>query len=163
MKIPLFCDVDGTLTDGTVSYPSRERRYHLRDGHSFELLKKHTNIIPHVISGEDDISIVSRFDKLRVSVNVGVPNKYQFVRGVYWINDGYIAISDDIPDMELLEKATIAFCPADAEEEIKNIDGIIVLSRKGGDGCFREAVNMILSDKYIQSKLPNLKVVQQTK
>lgn len=151
MKISMICDVDGVMTDGTVWYPSRERLFHVRDGHGFQLLRERTNITPVIMSGEDDMSIVNRAKKLGVDYWLGVPDKHQFIRGVYSLTGGYIAISDDIPDKELLENATIAFCPADAEDEIKAIDGIIVLNKKGGEGCVREAINMILTQPWIHA------------
>lgn len=149
-------DVDGVMTDGTVSYPSRERRFNLKDGHGIELLTKTTNIEPILMSGEDDASIGERACKLKIGYHLGVPDKYKKLKSIIteynhiFYREKYIAISDDIPDKELLEKASLAFCPADAEEEIKKIDGIIVLSKKGGEGCVREAINMILTQPWIQ-------------
>lgn len=155
--IPLILDVDGCMTDGTVSYPSKERRFNLRDGHGLELLQKRTNIVPFIMSGEADAGITRRAEKLGIKCYLGVKNKYthmsydERLRKVKLANNGsgYIAISDDIPDKELLENATLAFCPADAEDEIKAIDGIIVLSKNGGRGCVREAINMILTQPWI--------------
>lgn len=153
--IPFLIDVDGTQTNGTVAYPNMERCFNLRDGHGIGMLRDKTNIAPIIISGESDQSIRDRGYKLNVVCVLGVANKYKFVSDEL-LESTYIAISDDVPDKELLENATLAFCPADAEDEIKAIDGIIVLTKKGGEGCVREAVNMLLSDRFLQSKLPGL-------
>jgi YrbI family 3-deoxy-D-manno-octulosonate 8-phosphate phosphatase len=159
--IPFFIDVDGVQTDGTVSYPSRERRFSVRDGHGFQIIREKTNIIPTIISGETDDSIVHRCWKLNTTdEHLGVGDKYKYINEnpvlSKLIGNGYIAISDDIPDIKLLQKATLAFCPADAEDEVKAVDGIIVLTKKGGEGCVREAINMILTQPLIRELLPDL-------
>jgi 3-deoxy-D-manno-octulosonate 8-phosphate phosphatase KdsC-like HAD superfamily phosphatase len=46
---------------------------------------------------------------------------------------------------ELLSSVGLAACPADAMDEIKNIPGIIQLKKKGGEGCVREFVELIMS------------------
>ena len=52
-------------------------------------------------------------------------------------------IGDDINDLALLSAVGLAACPADAGMEIKSIFGIRVLSAKGGEGAFREFVDLI--------------------
>jgi YrbI family 3-deoxy-D-manno-octulosonate 8-phosphate phosphatase len=153
--IPFIIDCDGVMTDGTVSYPDMGRRFNLRDGHGIKLLRDKTNIDPIIMSGENDESIKIRAEKLDIYFR-STPNKYRTLNNWYGLDNGYIAISDDIPDLELLQNATLAFCPADAEDEIKAIDGIYVLSKKGGEGCVREAINMILTQPCIQELIPDL-------
>lgn len=147
--IPFLIDADGTQTDGTVIYPGMGRKFNLRDGHGIGILRNRTNVTPVIISGEDDQSIRDRGRKLDVVCVLGVRDKYKFV-SEQLLESIYIAISDDIPDLELLKNATLAFCPADAEEQVKAVDGIIVLTKKGGEGCVREAINMILTQPWIK-------------
>jgi YrbI family 3-deoxy-D-manno-octulosonate 8-phosphate phosphatase len=158
----MIVDADGVMTDGTVSYPNKERWFSVRDGHGFQLLKERTNIVPFIMSGENDQSIKHRANKLQITCSLGVGNKYAEIA---WLVEAkfihehptkYIAISDDVPDLELLQNATLAFCPADAEDEVKSIDGIIVLAKKGGEGCVREAINIILTQPWIQELFPEL-------
>ena len=54
-------------------------------------------------------------------------------------------IGDDINCYELLNLVGSAACPADACEAVRNITGITVLSKKGGEGCVREFVELLLS------------------
>ena len=54
-------------------------------------------------------------------------------------------IGDDVNCVDLLSLVGLAACPADACEQVKNITGIVVLSRKGGDGCVREFCESILN------------------
>ena len=158
-----FFDVDGVMTDGQVSYPSLERSFSVRDGHGISLIDYDTNIYVAIISGENDASIRVRAAKLNVSVH-HAKDKYDFIKQ-YYPKLPYVAISDDIMDIPLLQNAIIAFCPNDAEPEvinvIKNHPYGHVLSRKGGNHCVREAVDYLLSNKYLQDKF-GIKVVQQT-
>lgn len=157
-----YFDTDGVMTDGRVSYPSLERAFSVRDGHGMSLIDSDTNIYVVMMSGEDDASIEARASKLNVPFHP-TRDKYNFAKRHYG-GLPYIAISDDIPDIPLLQNAIIAFCPNDAEPEvintIKNHPHGHVLSRKGGNHCVREAVDYLLNNKYLQEKF-NIKVVQQ--
>ena len=155
--IPFIIDCDGTLTDGTVSYPSMERRFHLRDGHGIQLIEKRTNITPIIMTGEWDDSIRKRCERLGVIYYLDVHNKYDLLvsGGSPGLSRGkYIAISDDTPDLELLQNATVAFCPADAHSEVLRLvdrhENGIILTRKGGDACVREAIDFLLTQARIK-------------
>lgn len=167
--IPFVIDVDGVLTNGKVSYPSMERQFDVRDGHGFQLLRERTNILPIVMSGEADESIRERCKKLGVDCYLGVENKLTVLNWLHSVEEldlsnGYIAMSDDVPDMQLLYSATICFCPADADYKIKSLvtahSGGEVIPATGGDKAFREAVNMILVDRLIQSRFKDVQLIK---
>ena len=50
----------------------------------------------------------------------------------------YIAIGDDVWDIDMLRNATMAFCPSDAFSIVREIDHINVLETKGGQGVIAE-------------------------
>ena len=54
-------------------------------------------------------------------------------------------IGDDINDLDLLQAVGMSACPANAVDAVKNIPGILLLHRKGGDGAVRELCERILS------------------
>ena len=56
-------------------------------------------------------------------------------------------VGDDVNDLDLLQHAGIAACPANAIPEVKAVPGIIHLAQKGGDGAIRELCEMILAAK----------------
>jgi len=56
-------------------------------------------------------------------------------------------IGDDVNCFELLSSVGLAACPSDALDTIKNIPGIIQMKKKGGEGCVREFVELIMN-KY---------------
>jgi N-acylneuraminate cytidylyltransferase len=53
-------------------------------------------------------------------------------------------IGDDVNCIELLSAVGLAACPDDADERVKNMPGIKVMTKKGGEGCVREFI-----EKYI--------------
>jgi N-acylneuraminate cytidylyltransferase len=104
-----------------------------------------------IITKENSIIIKKRAKKLKVDyVFLGVENKLEKVKilckkiGISLEEVAYIG--DDINCKGLLENVGIAACPVNAVDEIKNIPAIIKLSRKGGEGSFREFVDIIVKD-----------------
>ncbi len=57
-------------------------------------------------------------------------------------------IGDDINCHELLSNVGLAACPANAVDAVKNIPGIIQLKKKGGEGCVREFIELIIENMY---------------
>ena len=54
-----------------------------------------------------------------------------------------LGITLDVNGVELLEAVGVKACPADACEEVQAIPGIHVMTRKGGEGCVREFINIL--------------------
>ena len=50
-------------------------------------------------------------------------------------------------DLDLLQHAGVAACPANAVDVVKAVPGIIHLTKKGGEGAIREIAEMILEAK----------------
>lgn len=55
----------------------------------------------------------------------------------------YIAIGDDVWDVEILKNAWLKFCPCDADTSVIRIENMNLLSSKGGAGCIAELVNIL--------------------
>ena len=53
-------------------------------------------------------------------------------------------IGDDINCCKLLNAVGIKACPADACEKVKQIDDILLMNKKGGEGCVREFAEKII-------------------
>jgi 3-deoxy-D-manno-octulosonate 8-phosphate phosphatase, yrbI family len=156
-KIKLFLsDVDGTLTDGGMYYSENSeelKKFNTRDGMGFQLLREE-GIKTGIITSENTKIVENRAKKLKVDYLVqGKYNggKLEAVKdicddlGLTWEQVAYIG--DDVNCYELLKSVGVAACPADAIIGVKNIPGINVMSKKGGEGCVREFIEMIISQK----------------
>lgn len=139
----VFVDVDGSLTNGRVTYfdnGTRARNFSVIDGHGFELLRKN-GLYPLVISGEGDTSIVNRMRKLGVDYVLNVKRKTEIVSRY---SNKLAFFGDDINDLDAMKLCKYVGCPKSAQTSVidyvssqeKMGNGIIV-SRDGGNGAFR--------------------------
>jgi len=57
-------------------------------------------------------------------------------------------IGDDINDLEVMQQIGLSACPRDAVNRIKS-NSIIILNKKGGEGCVREFIDEYLLETSI--------------
>lgn len=150
-NIKLFVtDVDGVMTDCGMYYSEKGdelKKFNTRDGMGVQLLKE-KGIKVAIVTKENTKIIENRAKKLHVEeVHQGIVNKldiFEKLRKKYNVEYSEIAyVGDDINDIYALERVGISFCPNDAVYEVKNICDH-VLSKKGGEGTIREAVEFIM-------------------
>ena len=148
-NIKLFgCDVDGTLTDAGMYYTENGdelKKFNTRDGMGMKLLRE-SGIITLIITSENTKIVENRAKKLKVDyLYQGVQNKLEVIKELLKKLDidksEFAYIGDDINDKEILEFAGLKACPNDAMEIIKNIDNILIMSKKGGEGTVREFID----------------------
>ena len=151
-KIKLFgCDVDGTLTDAGMYYSedgNETKKFNAKDGMGIRLLREN-GILTLIITSENTKIVENRAKKLNVDyLYQGVKNKFETIKELLEkLNirrEEFAYIGDDINDKELLEFAGIKACPNDAVGLIKNIENILIMDLKGGEGAVREFI-----DKHI--------------
>ncbi|SEA92362.1 N-acylneuraminate cytidylyltransferase [Prevotella sp. tc2-28] len=153
--IKLFlCDVDGTLTDGGMYYSESGdelKKFNTRDGMGFQLLRE-KGINTGIITSEDTHIVTNRAKKLKVDyVSQSQRDGGKLAVAIDICKDIGISlnevayIGDDINCIDLLSNVGLAACPADACKKVQTIPGIMVMSKKGGEGCVREFVDQILT------------------
>jgi len=153
-NIKLFItDIDGTLTDGGMYYSENGdemKKFNTRDGMGFKMLHD-AGIKTAIITSEDRQLNHRRAEKLKVDfirqgkVNGGKVEVAQEIVKEIGISMQEVAyIGDDINCVELLSQVGYAACPADACNIVKSISGILVMTKKGGEGCVREFIDKIL-------------------
>lgn len=152
--IKLFLtDVDGTLTDGGMYYSENGdelKKFNTRDGMGLQLLRE-AGIRTAIITSENTEIVTNRAKKLKVDYlvqgkrNGGKLTVAQDLCSQLGITMDEVAyIGDDINCIDLLAAAGYKACPADACEKVKAIPDMNVMTRKGGEGCVREFVDIIL-------------------
>lgn len=153
-NIKLFAtDVDGTMTDGCMYYAENGmelKKFNFQDGMGFKLLRE-AGIKTAIITSEETKIVKKRADKLKVDyLSMGNWQKLDFIKNI--CNeldiklDEVAYIGDDINDIELLSAVGIKACPKNAVQKVKNIENIIILKAKGGDGAVREFIELILEE-----------------
>lgn len=145
-------DIDGVLTDGKLFYFDGKlyRFFNIKDGPAFCLLKL-AGIKTAVISGKGSQESRRRFKKLgadlyfeNVKNKLDVMEKHIIGKHVKW--DEVCYLGDDLPDLPVMNKAGLSMAPFDAVPEVKSA-AVHVCKKKGGEGVFREAVEIILRGK----------------
>ncbi len=160
-KLPrlILTDIDGVWTDGGMYYDqtgNELKRFHTYD--SAGVLLAHRLGIPvGIITGENTRIVERRAEKLHIDyLYQGISDKLTVAKdlcqklGISLSEVAYIG--DDIGDVTLLREVGWAATPASSPEYIRAIAGIR-LSRKGGDGVFREFVETIAGPELTSSTL----------
>lgn len=145
----LACDVDGTLTDGSMTvYDSQEiKTFSVYDGLGIRLAMTNGLKIAWV-TGNSSSAVTERARALGVEdVYLGSWMKCDAIEDVrrrYGLSKEQIAfIGDDLNDMPAFECAGLRFAVANAVPELKS-RADIVTRREGGSGAVREAIEAIL-------------------
>lgn len=153
-KIKLFLtDVDGVLTDAGMYYSENGdelRKFNTHDGMGFELLRK-AGIKTGIITSENTKIVERRAEKLKIDYlyqgrreggKLSVAKEICKKENISIEEVAYIG--DDTNCMDLLNAVGLAACPANAVEQVKQIPGIVEMTKKGGEGAVREFIEYIL-------------------
>ena len=143
-------DVDGVMTNGQVLVTDEGnmlRQFNIKDGFAMQLaIKLGYNIC--VITGGGTDGVISRLKGL------GIEDIYTKVHDKLPVFEKYISekkidlnqiayMGDDITDYQILQRAGLKCCPADAAVDIINTCEF-VSSFSGGSGCVRELIEKVL-------------------
>lgn len=156
--IKLFLsDVDGTLTDAGMYYSENGdelKKFNTRDGMGFQLLRE-AGIQTGIITSEDTQIVANRAKKLKLDFLIqgkrdgGKLAAAKDICSKLGITLNEVAyIGDDVNCLELLKAVGLAACPADASDKVKEIPGIYVMGKVGGNGCVREFIEHVLNMYY---------------
>jgi len=143
-------DVDGTLTDGGVSFDSagvESKRYHIQDGMGIKLLQA-AGVRVAFLSGRHSDSTSARARDLGIDLCVqGVYDKLPVLRR--WAEEMGISqdevayMGDDLPDLGCLEWCGYGVVPCDGRPEALRLADYVTPSRAGA-GAVRDACERIL-------------------
>jgi len=145
----VLTDCDGVLTDGGVYYSERGeelRRFDVRDGMGFELLRR-AGLTCGIVSREPSQAILRRAEKLRLEhVFLGVPDKLAWLVAAPIDPSQLAYMGDDVNDCGLMERvaaAGLTGAPADARPSAAAL-AHRRCSAPGGHAAFREFADWIL-------------------
>lgn len=149
----IITDVDGVLTDGGLYY-SRDnlelKRFNIKDGMGAILLRD-AGIKCGIITTDKPDFVKIRAERMKLDFYYtevwDKAGKLDDICEEYNITRNEIAfIGDDVNDTGIIKKVGFSAAPSDAVPKILELVDY-VCNRKGGDGCFREVVDMILDAK----------------
>ncbi len=163
----ILTDIDGVWTDGGMYYDqlgNELKKFNTYDSAGV-LFAKYLEIPVGIITGEKTSIVKRRAEKLKVDyLFQGVKDKVAVVEslcselGISFDEVAYIG--DDINDIKLLKKVGWSACPSSAAMYIQKIVDK-VLSKKGGDGVFREFVEDIIDKDNINDLIEKIILTQE--
>lgn len=153
--IYIFFDIDGVLTDGT--------KYYNDDGIPFAKTFYDKDFTALKIAVSCGIKIVAVSGDERVNKNLMENRNIDFLsaRSVskwgivsssysFEAEDIIVAVGDDIFDIDLLENASIAFCPKNSHPIVLDLMGKLkngrVLNSNSGSGVMVEIVHNLINE-----------------
>lgn len=163
----LALDVDGVLTDGSISYTDDGKEiktFNAKDGQGISMLTK-LGIKVAIITARTSPIVQKRANDLGIQyVFQGAKNKLEkleYLKTTLGITNEEIAyMGDDLPDIPVLNVVGIKACPNDAVDEVKKICNF-KSAKNGGRGAVRELTDLIYYPAKIKMEkkpieLPNI-------
>ena len=159
----LLMDVDGTMTDGSVTLLSQNdgtaleiKTFDAHDGQGLTLA--HTaGLRTGCITGRESAALLRRANEMKMEfIYMKQPLKmpaYDEILVRAGVSDGEVAfVGDDLPDIPLLRRAGLAIAVGDAVPEVKRV-AHYTTKAPAGHGAIREAVELILRSKGIWEEM----------
>ena len=151
-------DVDGVLTDGTITVTTDGemlRTMNIKDGFALKTaVDAGFNLC--IISGGSNEGVRKRLAGLGIKdIFLGAHNKIEQLNEYTSKNNILMSqvlyMGDDIPDFPVMKLAGLPCCPQDAVQEIKAISKYIS-HKNGGKGAVRDVIEQVLK---VQGKWNN--------
>ena len=155
----ILTDIDGVWTDGGMYYNqtgNEWKKFNTSDSAGV-LFAHRLNIPVGIITGEETQIVARRSDKLHVDY-LFQNSKDKLAITQTLCEELHITlkdvayIGDDIGDMSLLKQVGYAGVPASAPDYVRAL-GNVPLTKKGGEGVFREFVEKIIGKEKIMELL----------
>jgi 3-deoxy-D-manno-octulosonate 8-phosphate phosphatase (KDO 8-P phosphatase) len=146
----LLLDVDGVLTDGTITYThdgGESKGFNTQDGFGLSILQE-SGVDVGLITARTSESVTRRANDLRLKyVYQGNRDKirvYEEILAKSGLRPPETAyMGDDWLDLPMMNRAGLAAAPANAVDEVKRA-AHYVTARGGGKGAVREVCELIL-------------------
>ena len=159
----LLMDVDGTMTDGSVTLLSASdgtaleiKTFSAHDGLGLTLAQT-AGLRTGCITGRESSALVRRARETKMEfIYMKQPLKmpaYEEILEKAGVADSAVAfIGDDLPDLPLLRRAGLAVAVGDAVPEVKQAAHYVTRAL-GGRGAVRETVELILKSKGVWAEM----------
>lgn len=143
-------DVDGVLTDGTVTITTNGelmRTMNTKDGYALKTAVD-AGYKVCIISGGTNEGVRLRLRGLGITdIYLGAHNKVEQLEeylDIYNIKpENVLFMGDDIPDYQVMKMVGLPCCPQDSVPEIKNISKYIS-HKNGGKGAVRDVIEQVM-------------------
>ena len=147
----LFMDVDGTLTDGKIYMGENGevmKAFDIKDGYAIAHMLPEMGIVPVIITGRTSKIVENRAKELGITElyqgrNDKLDVMLEVMKKFNCTKENCAYIGDDVFDIPCMKECTIAACPADAIQEVKDIC-LYVCKNSAGYGAVREFIKRLM-------------------
>ena len=159
----ILMDVDGTMTDGSVTLLSQPdgsaleiKSFDAHDGQGLTLA--HTaGIRTGCITGRESAALLRRAREMKMEfvymkIALKIPAYEEILRKADVPDSAVAFIGDDLPDIPLMRRVGLAVAVGDAVPEVKQI-AHYTTKALAGRGAVREAIELVLRSKGIFEEL----------
>ncbi len=155
----ILMDVDGTMTDGSVTLLSQNdgtaleiKTFDAHDGQGLTLAQT-AGLRTGCITGRESAALLRRANEMKMEfIYMKQPIKmpaYEEIIQKAGLSDSAVAfIGDDLPDIPLLRRVGLAVAVGDAVPEVKKV-AHYTTKALAGHGAIREAIELVLKSKGI--------------
>jgi 3-deoxy-D-manno-octulosonate 8-phosphate phosphatase (KDO 8-P phosphatase) len=153
----ILMDVDGTMTDGSVTLLSQTdgtaleiKTFDAHDGQGLTLAQT-AGLRTGCITGRESAALLRRAHEMKMEfIYMKQPVKmpaYEDILRKAAVHDAAVAyIGDDLPDIPLMRRVGLAIAVGDAVPEVKHA-AHYTTKALAGHGAVREAIELILKSK----------------
>jgi 3-deoxy-D-manno-octulosonate 8-phosphate phosphatase (KDO 8-P phosphatase) len=155
----ILMDVDGTMTDGSVTLLSQNdgsaleiKTFDAHDGQGLTLAQT-AGLRTGCITGRESAALLRRAHEMKMEfIYMKQPVKmpaYEEILQKAGLSDSAVAfIGDDLPDIPLLRRVGLAVAVGDAVPEVRKV-AHYTTKALAGRGAVREAIELVLKSKGI--------------
>jgi 3-deoxy-D-manno-octulosonate 8-phosphate phosphatase (KDO 8-P phosphatase) len=158
----IVLDVDGTLTDGKITYTNSGdelKSFDVADGLAIATWSKKLGKKVAIITGRTSKIVEKRASDLQIEyLYQNIHNKDEVLteilkkEGLSW--NQVAAIGDDLNDFKMLKKAGLSFTPSNGTHYLKDFVDVIC-KNSGGNGAIREMIEYIVKKDNIEQEFIN--------
>jgi 3-deoxy-D-manno-octulosonate 8-phosphate phosphatase (KDO 8-P phosphatase) len=153
----ILMDVDGTMTDGSVTLLSQTdgtaleiKTFDAHDGQGLTLAHS-AGLRTGCITGRESAALLRRAHEMKMEFiymkqPVKMPAYEEILRKAATRDSAVAYIGDDLPDIPLMRRVGLAVAVGDAMPEVKRV-AHYTTKALAGHGAVREAVELVLKSK----------------
>ncbi|MDD2292047.1 MAG: HAD-IIIA family hydrolase [Aliarcobacter sp.] len=155
----IVLDVDGTLTDGKITYSNsgeETKSFDVADGLAIAVWTKKFGKKAAIITGRNSFVVEKRAKELNIThLHQGIKNKQEVLEQILkeenlsWSQ--VAAIGDDLNDYNMLKKVGLSFTPANGTHYLKEFVNVVCQNR-GGYGAVREMLEYIFKEDGLEEE-----------
>lgn len=146
-------DVDGVFTDSNILITEEGqllRTMNVRDGYAIKVAQSQ-GFEFHIITGGSSVGVIKRLEGLGISdIHAGIKDKLTVLKAIMTehelTSEQVLYMGDDEIDIPCLKLAGISCCPHDADISALSVAEFVARA-KGGEGCVREVIKMVLESQ----------------